>query len=176
MKVLDKEFEVFINEIDILRRVERLAFNISYDFREKEPLLIPILNGSFIFAADLIRRLGINSECSFIKAQSYEALRSKEKIDIRIGLETSIEDRHIIIVEDIVDTGHTMKALLELLKDSGAASISICTLFHKPSAFQYDYPLEYVGFDIPNHFIIGYGLDFDGYGRGFRDVYKLVGD
>ena len=174
MKILDKEFELFLEEKEIQRRVTGMAFDVSFDFKGKDPLLIPILNGSFIFAADLIRRLDITCECTFIKAQSYDALKSKGEVDIKIGLDKQIEGRHIIIVEDIVDTGHTMNRLFQLLDGRGAASISICTLFHKPDSFQYDFPLQYVGFEVPNIFIIGYGLDYNGFGRGFRDVWQVI--
>ena len=174
VKIKDKEFAVSIPEEKILKEVERLAAQISRDLEGKNPLFLGILNGSFMFAADLFRPITIPAEISFVKLASYEGTASTGVIKEVIGLSESISGRTIVVVEDIVDTGCTMQKLLENLGTRSPESIHVCTLLLKPEKLKVDLDVEYVALEIPNDFIVGYGLDYDGYGRNLKDIYTVV--
>ncbi len=174
IKIKGKEFAVSIPEEKILKEVERLAAQISRDLEGKNPLFLGILNGSFMFAADLFRRITIPAEISFVKLASYEGTASTGVIKEVIGLSESISGRTIVVVEDIVDTGCTMQKLLENLGTRSPESIHVCTLLLKPEKLKVDLNVEYVALEIPNDFIVGYGLDYDGYGRNLKDIYTVV--
>lgn len=174
IKIKDREFAVSIPEEIILKEVERLAAQISRDLEGKNPLFLGILNGSFMFAADLFRRITIPAEISFVKLASYEGTASTGVIKEVIGLSESISGRTIVVVEDIVDTGCTMQKLLENLGTRSPESIHVCTLLLKPEKLKVDLNVEYVALEIPNDFIVGYGLDYDGYGRNLKDIYTVV--
>ena len=174
VKIKDKTFETSITEEQIKQRVKELAQQISKDMEGKNPLLIGVLNGSFIFAADLLREITIPCEISFVKLTSYAGTKSTNVIRELIGLDHSLEGRHVVIVEDIVDTGHTMRYTIQKLKDLQATDVRIATLFFKPKSFQYDYPINYKALDIDNEFIVGYGLDYDQHGRNLPDIYKII--
>ena len=174
VKIKDKKFAVSIPEEKILKEVERLAAQISRDLEGKNPLFLGILNGSFMFAADLFRRITIPAEISFVKLASYEGTASTGVIKEVIGLSESISGRTIVVVEDIVDTGCTMQKLLENLGTRSPESIHVCTLLLKPEKLKVDLDVEYVALEIPNDFIVGYGLDYDGYGRNLKDIYTVV--
>lgn len=174
IKIKGKEFAVSIPEEKILKEVERLAAQISRDLEGKNPLFLGILNGSFMFAADLFRRITIPAEISFVKLASYEGTASTGIIKEVIGLSESISGRTIVVVEDIVDTGCTMQKLLENLGTRSPESIHVCTLLLKPEKLKVDLNVEYVALEIPNDFIVGYGLDYDGYGRNLKDIYTVV--
>ena len=174
VKIKDKEFAVSIPEEKILKEVERLAAQISCDLEGKNPLFLGILNGSFMFAADLFRRITIPAEISFVKLASYEGTASTGVIKEVIGLSESISGRTIVVVEDIVDTGCTMQKLLENLGTRSPESIHVCTLLLRPEKLKVDLDVEYVALEIPNDFIVGYGLDYDGYGRNLKDIYTVV--
>lgn len=174
VKIKDKEFALSIPEEKILKEVERLAAQISRDLEGKNPLFLGILNGSFMFAADLFRRITIPAEISFVKLASYEGTASTGVIKEVIGLSESISGRTIVVVEDIVDTGCTMQKLLENLGTRSPESIHVCTLLLKPEKLKVDLDVEYVALEIPNDFIVGYGLDYDGYGRNLKDIYTVV--
>lgn len=174
VKIKDKEFAVSIPEEKILKEVERLAAQISRDLEGKNPLFLGILNGSFMFAADLFRRITIPAEISFVKLASYEGTASTGVIKEVIGLSESISGRTIVVVEDIVDTGCTMQKLLENLGTRSPESIHVCTLLLKPEKLKVDLDVKYVALEIPNDFIVGYGLDYDGYGRNLKDIYTVV--
>ncbi len=174
IKIKGKEFAVSIPEEKILKEVERLAAQISRDLEGKNPLFLGILNGSFMFAADLFRRITIPAEISFVKLASYEGTASTGVIKEVIGLSESISGRTIVVVEDIVDTGCTMQKLLENLGTRSPESIHVCTLLLKPEKLKVDLSVEYVALEIPNDFIVGYGLDYDGYGRNLKDIYTVV--
>jgi hypoxanthine phosphoribosyltransferase len=169
----NKVFVPFIPREQISQRVSALALQISADYAGKRPLLIGILNGSFIFAADLFRDLTIEAEISFIKLASYKGTSSTGHVVTAIGLEEHLNDRHIIIVEDIIDTGKTLSSFLPELLSRHPASVSIATFLTKPSALQYDVKAAYTAFEIENRFVVGYGLDFDGFGRNYPDLYIL---
>lgn len=173
VQVKDKEFEIFISEAQIQERVKEIARQISKDFEGKKPLLVAVLNGSFIFAADLMRNLEISSEITFIRVSSYAGTCSTGNIKEVIGLKEDIENRPVIIVEDIIDSGLTMKELLQTLGAKHPAEIRIATLLVKPGNLKADFHIDYRCFEIPNDFIVGYGLDYDGEGRNLRDIYTI---
>lgn len=174
IQVKDKQFETFLREEQILSEVKRVASEISRDYEGKNPLFLCILNGSFMFAADLLKNVDIPSTVSFVKLSSYQGTESTGQINQMIGLNESIEGRHVVIVEDIVDTGYTMRDILDRLAQENPASVHVCTLLCKPGKLKVDINLKYVAMNIPNDFIVGYGLDYDGYGRNHRDIYKIV--
>ncbi len=172
--ILDKTFETSIAEADILKRVKAVADRINHDFAGKNPLLLAVLNGAFIFAADLVRAITIPCELSFVKLASYQGTTSTGTIKEVIGINEDLTGRHVIIVEDIVDTGRTMKRMMETLGTRQPASISICALLVKPEKLQVPLDIQYCALEIPNDFIVGYGLDYNQQGRGLRDIYSIV--
>ena len=174
IQVRDKSFSLFISEKEILKEVKRIATQINKDYAGKEPVFLAVLNGSFIFASDLMKEVHLPCEISFVKLASYQGVNTTGKIREVIGLNVDLTDRPVIIVEDIVDTGLTMAHMLEVLKQQNPASIDICTLLLKPGKLQVDLNIRYCCLEIPNDFIVGYGLDYDGYGRNTRDIYTLI--
>lgn len=174
LKIKDKGFVVSIPEERILSEVERLADQLNNDMEGKHPLFLCVLNGCFVFAADLFRRITIPAEISFIKLASYEGTASTGSVKELVGLSEDIAGRTVIIVEDIVDTGSTMQKLVADLETRSPESIHICTLLLKPEKLKVPLNVEYVALEIPNDFIVGYGLDYDGYGRNLRDIYTVV--
>ena len=171
---MDKTFETSIPEAVIRQRVKELAQQISRDMEGKNPLLLGVLNGSFIFTADLMREITIPCEVSFVKLASYQGVTSTGKVREVLGINEDLNDRHIIIVEDIVDTGRTMKQMIESLGTRNPASVCICTLFVKPDKLEVNLNIDYAAFSIPNDFIVGYGLDYDQQGRQLKEIYTLV--
>lgn len=174
MKVKDKDFSVSIPEAEILKQVARVAGEINRDYEGKEPVFLAVLNGSFIFAADLIREITLPCEISFVKLASYEGVSTTGNIHEIIGLNTDLTGRHVIILEDIVDTGLTMAHMLETLQKHNPKSIDICSLLVKPDKLQVKLDIRYRCLEIPNDFILGYGLDYDQKGRNTRDIYTVV--
>ncbi|MEM9672762.1 MAG: hypoxanthine phosphoribosyltransferase [Cyclobacteriaceae bacterium] len=174
MRVKDLDFNIYLTQEKIQQELVRLAAAINQDFADKEPIFVAVLNGAFIFMADLARHVTIPSEITFVKIKSYEQLQSTGEHREFIGLEVPIRDRHVIIVEDIVDSGNTIKFLLEKFEEQYPHSISIVTLLFKPDALRHPLDLPYVGFRIPNDFVVGYGLDYDGFGRNLPDIYKIA--
>ena len=174
IKIKNKEFELFIPYNRIQEGISKIACKLNIDYKNKTPIIIGILNGSFVFMGDLVKELDFNCIISFIKVSSYDKTKSTGKITNLIGLTEDIKDKDVIIVEDIVDTGGTINNLKNSLLDKLPKSISVVTLFFKPEAFLYNMPPEYYVFDIPDYFIVGYGLDYDKYGRNLKDVYKLA--
>jgi hypoxanthine phosphoribosyltransferase len=173
IQLRDKCFEIFLKEDIILEEIERVAQQINADLNEKDPLFICILNGAFMFAAELIKRFDSACEVSFIRLNSYEGVNRKEDLKEIQGLTENIENRNVIIVEDIIDTGRTMEYLLNLLKKKKPASIKIATLLFKPNAIRHTIKPDYIAKEIPNDFIVGFGLDYNGHGRNLRDIYKI---
>jgi hypoxanthine phosphoribosyltransferase len=174
IKVHDKSFETYLSDETIQQRVKEIAADINKDYVGKKPLFICILNGSFMFAADLFKQLGIEAELCFIKLASYKGMKSSGKVITSIGLEEDLYDKDVIIVEDIVDTGKTLHRFLPKLVHQQPKSLKIATLLHKSEATEYPLVLDYVGFVIPNKFVVGYGLDYDGLGRNLREIYQLI--
>jgi hypoxanthine phosphoribosyltransferase len=174
VKVHDKSFETYLSENTILQRVKELAEAISKDYAGKRPLFIVILNGSFMFAADIFKYLTLEAELCFIKLASYKGMKSSGKVVTSIGLEEDLFGKDVIILEDIVDTGKTLHNFLPKLIHQQPKSLKIATLLHKPEATEHPLTLDYVGFQIPNKFVVGYGLDYDGLGRNLKEIYQLV--
>lgn len=174
--ILDKTFEVYLTADAIQQRVRELADQISEDYPNTRPLFLSILNGSFLFTADLLRSLRIDPEVSFIKLASYKGMRSTGNITTAIGLEVDLAGRDVIILEDIVDTGNTLFQFLPHLQQLQPRSVRIATLLHKAEATRHPLVLDYVGFTIPNKFVVGYGLDYDGWGRQYGAIYQLASD
>ncbi len=174
VKIKDKTFKTSLPEATILARVKEMAARLSQDMAGKNPLFISVLNGAFMFTADLLREMTIPCEVSFVKLASYQGVTSTGKIREIIGFNETLTDRDIIIVEDIVDTGKTMHRMLETLKLHHPKSIHICALFVKPDKLEEDIQIDYPCFSIPNDFIVGYGLDYDQQGRNLREIYTLV--
>lgn len=171
--VKDKRFRVFLDEKDILQRVKQVAAQISRDFAGDKPLMLAVLNGSFVFAADLMRDMSIPCEITFVRMSSYSGTDSTGKVKELIGLKENIENRSVVIVEDIIDSGLTMKELLSTLEPKKPKQIKIASLLVKPDNLKVDLDINYRCFDIPNDFIVGYGLDYDGEGRNLRDIYVV---
>ena len=174
VQIKDKRFKTFISEDEIHQRVKAVADRINHDMEGKKPLLLAVLNGSFVFAADLMRHITIPCEISFVKLASYEGTVSTGKVVEVMGLNEDITGRDVIIVEDIVDTGKTMERMLDTLGTRNPNSLHICTLLLKPEKLKIPLNIEYAAMEIPNDFIVGYGLDYDQEGRNLRDIYTLV--
>ena len=174
VKVLDKEFGLYIPQEKIEANIQNVADQINRDMDGMNPLFLVVLNGAFMFASELFKRLTIPCEISFVKLTSYSGTESTSVVRELIGLDHSLDGRHVVIVEDIVDTGHTMRYTMQKLRDLKAADVRIATLFFKPDSFQYTYPIDYKGMDIGNEFIVGYGLDYDQHGRNYPDIYKII--
>ena len=174
IQVKDREFEVFLKEEDIQKEIKRVASEINRDYKDKEPLFLCVLNGSFMFAADLLKDDNVPCNVSFVKEASYVGTDTSGKVKELMGLQEDVSGRHVIIVEDIVDTGYTMRDVLESLAEKNAASVNVCALLCKPDKLKVDINLKYLAMNIPNGFIVGYGLDYDGFGRNSRDIYKIV--
>jgi len=174
IKLHDKSFGTYLSENAIQEKVKEIATNINQDYKDKKPLFIAILNGSFMFAADLFKYLDINAEICFIKLASYKGMKSSGHIITAIGLDQDLYDRDVIIIEDIVDTGKTLNEFLPKLHHQQPKSFKIAALLHKPEATQYPLTIDYLGFSIPNKFVVGYGLDYDGLGRNFKEIYQLT--
>jgi hypoxanthine phosphoribosyltransferase len=173
ISLFGKTFVPFIEQEKIAARIKELGAELNKDYAGEEPLLIAVLNGSFIFAADLFRTLEINASISFVKLASYKGTTSTGNVITAIGLEENLKDRHVILVEDIIDTGKTLSAFLPEIKQRGPASVKIATFLTKPDALKYDVKADYTAFEIENKFVLGYGLDYDGYGRNLPDLYIL---
>ncbi len=176
IKIKDKEFSISIPEEKILEHVQRVADEINRDLEGKNPLFLSVLNGSFMFTADLMKRINIPCEISFIKLASYEGMASSGTIKEVIGINEDLADRTVVIVEDIVDTGFTMERLLEQVGTRNPKEIHIASLLVKPDKLKVDLDIKYVAMSIPNDFIVGYGLDYDGFGRNYKDIYTVVED
>ena len=174
IQVKDKIFAPFLKEKDIQREIVRVASEINRDYEGKEPLFLCILNGSFMFAADLLKNITVPCNVSFVKVASYQGTDTTGKVKELMGLQESVEGRDVIIIEDIVDTGFTMRDILDSLSQKNAASIQVCALLCKPDKLKVNINLKYLAMNIPNGFIVGYGLDYDGFGRNSRDIYKIV--
>lgn len=174
IRVHDKQFEPYISASDISGRIKEVAGQLNRDYEGKKPLFVAILNGSFMFASDLFKQLSIEAEICFIKLASYKGTKSTGHVITAIGLDIDIIGRDVVIIEDIVDTGKTLSEFLPQLQHQQPASMKIVALLHKPEATVYPIKIDYLGFSIPNKFVVGYGLDYDGIGRNMKEIYKLV--
>jgi hypoxanthine phosphoribosyltransferase len=169
----DRKFEIFLSESAVLDAINDIAIPLKAELCNKEPLFVVVLKGAFMFASDLIRKFDFPCEIAFIRLKSYQGLNRNEKIKEMQGLDCDITNRHVVIIEDIVDTGHTMAYLSAKIKEKKPASIKIVTLLFKPQAFQMDVKPDFSAISIPDDFIVGYGLDYDGLGRNLRNIYKI---
>lgn len=169
-----EEFEPFISEAELAQAIERVAHEITRKYDGKRPLFLGVLNGAFFFAAELLKRLPIECEISFVKVASYHGTRSTGTVSQLIGLNEKIEGRHVVVLEDIVDTGHTIRHIMDILAERHPASVAVATLLFKPDAYTQDVPIEYVAMPIPNAFVVGSGLDHDGLGRNLTGIYRIV--
>jgi hypoxanthine phosphoribosyltransferase len=175
INVHDKSFEIYLSEETIQARIRELAAAINKDYAGKRPLFIAILNGSFMFASDLFKHLAIEAELCFIKLASYKGMKSSGNVVTSIGLEDDLFGKEVIIVEDIVDTGKTLHNFLPKLIHQQPKSLRIVTLLHKAEATEFPLQIDYTGFTIPNKFVVGYGLDYDGLGRNLKEIYQVAG-
>ena len=173
VRILDKDFELFIEADTIQESIKRLAITINEDLKDKCPIFVAILNGSFMFAGDLMKYVTISSEITFVRIASYQGVNSTNKIKEIMGLKENIKDRTVVILEDIVDTGHTIEALIKQFEKHSPKEIKVATLLFKPKALVKDVKPDYVALEIPNDFIVGFGLDYDGFGRNLKDIYKI---
>lgn len=176
IEIEDKKFETLIKETEIRAAIDIVAARLNLELDGKKPLFVCVLNGAFMFAADLMRRLTIDCQISFMKVASYEGTNSSGRVKQLIGLNEEVKGRTVVLIEDIVDTGETMVMLTKQLKDLGAADVRIATLLFKPESCRKDITPNYIGINIPKDFIVGYGLDYNGYGRNLTDIYTLVKD
>ncbi len=173
IQIKDKTFETYLTEVQIKQRIEELGVQIAADFEGEELVVLGVLNGSFVVMADLVRTIPLPLSCEFIKISSYSGMESTGKVMEVIGIPASIEGKNVLVVEDIVDTGNSMAYLKKKLESLHPKRIAIATLLFKKEAFLFNYPLDYVGFEIPNKFVVGFGLDYDGEGRNYPDIYQL---
>ena len=176
IQVKDKKFVPYLTAAQIQEQVKRLGAELNRDYEGMCPLFIAILNGSFMFASDLFKELTIEAEICFIKLASYKGTKSTGQVITSIGLDESLKNRHVVIVEDIVDTGKTLHEFLPQLADQQPASLKIASLLHKPDALAYPVKIDYLGFNVPDKFLLGYGLDYDGLARNLKEIYRLIED
>ena len=174
IKVRDKMFRIYMKEDEIRQIVRQTAANVSNDLRDKNPLLVGTLTGAYIFMADLVRELDFDPESCFVKYTSYQGMKSTGKVQAVIPFPEKCRGRHVVIVEDIVDTGITMEAMLDELRKLEPAGIYIVSFLFKPDAFKKNFKIDYIGKSVPNDFIIGYGLDYDDFGRSFKNIYSVI--
>jgi hypoxanthine phosphoribosyltransferase len=171
--IKDKTFETYLSEAQLEQRIKELGAQICADFEGEELVVLGVLNGSFVFLADLVRAIPLPLSCEFIKISSYSGMESTGKVTEVIGIPPSLSGKNVVIVEDIVDTGKSMAYLLDQLATFHPKRVAIATLLFKKEAFTFNYPLDYVGFEIPNKFVVGFGLDYDGAGRNYPEIYQL---
>ena len=176
INILDKSFVPFISEATISNKIKQLAAELNKDYEGKKPLFVAILNGSFMFASDLFKELSIEAEICFIKLASYKGTQSTGHVITSIGLDANITGRHVIIIEDIIDTGKTMHEFLPQIHNQQPASLKVAVLLHKPEVTVHKVDIDYCCFAIPNKFVVGYGLDYDGFGRNIKEIYQLHED
>jgi hypoxanthine phosphoribosyltransferase len=172
-QILEKSFKPYLTSSEIGIAIQKIADQINLDYQDKNPLFIAILNGSFIFASDLFKKIDIPAEISFIKLASYQGTKSTGNVITAIGLETDLFDRHVVVLEDIIDTGKTLSAFLPQLQHQQPKSLKVCTLLHKKEATKYQITIDYLGFEIPDLFVVGYGLDYNGYGRNLDQIMQI---
>lgn len=172
-QILDKSFKPYLTSTDLDAAIQKMADQLNNDYQDKNPLFIAILNGSFIFAADLFKKITIPAEISFIKLASYKGTKSTGNVVTAIGLETDLYDRHVVVLEDIIDTGKTLSEFLPQLSHQQPKSLKVCTLLHKKEATKYQIKIDYLGFEIPDLFVVGYGLDYNGFGRNLDQIMQI---
>ena len=173
VKIHDKKFSESISNQDIQSAVEKIALKLNKDLENKDVIFIAVLNGAFMFAADLMKHIDLNCRITFLKLASYDGTEQSGTINQLIGLNETIKDKTVVIIEDIVDSGDTLNMLLNLLDSHQPSEVKLVSLLFKPDSFKYQFPLDYIGFHIPNKFVVGYGLDYDGFGRNLDRIYSI---
>ncbi|MGZ5242703.1 MAG: hypoxanthine phosphoribosyltransferase [Bacteroidia bacterium] len=171
--VIDKDFDRYISSAQILERIKIMAGQMHNALADKNPVFLCVLNGAFFFAADLLKEIDFPCEISFVKVSSYSGMQSTGQSKTLIGLDENLKNRHVVILEDIIDTGFTMLQITQLLNNSGAESVSVATLILKPTALKHHVKIDYTGFEVPDEFLVGYGLDYDKQGRNYKHIYKI---
>ncbi|RFC54477.1 hypoxanthine phosphoribosyltransferase [Brumimicrobium aurantiacum] len=174
MQIEDKKFELYLSEERIQESIKEVANRINEDYKGEKIIFVGVLNGAFMFAADLMKNIALDCEISFVKVSSYKGTSSTGQVHELIGLSTDIKDKHVVILEDIVDSGLTLSKLYSMIDHNSPTSVEVATLLYKPDAFKGKYPPKYVGIEIPNKFIVGYGLDYLEQGRNTRDIYQIT--
>lgn len=174
MQIKDKKFEIYLSEKEIQESIQEVAKKINTEYKGEEIVFVGVLNGAFMFAADLLKDIELECEISFVKVTSYKGTSSTGKVHELIGLNTDIKNKHVVILEDIVDSGLTLSKLYSMIDHNAPKSVEVATLLYKPEAFKGKYPPKYVGIEIPNKFIVGYGLDYLELGRNSRNIYKIT--
>jgi len=172
IKLHDLEFEPFISEEEIINSIKNISEELNRDYEGKKPVFLAVLNGSFMFASEVVKRFKGDCEISFVKLGSYEGTETSGNVKTLLGLNQDLKGRYVILLEDIVDTGNTLAEIDKILKEAKVENYKIATLFYKPEAYKKSIPVNYVGMEIPNKFIVGFGLDYDGLGRNLTQVYK----
>ncbi|MFT4526575.1 MAG: hypoxanthine phosphoribosyltransferase [Granulosicoccus sp.] len=173
IRLHDKEFEPYLSEDEIAAAIIQLAVTLNADYVGKNPLFVVVLNGAFVFASKIFIEMKMDCQVAFLRVSSYRGTESTGNVVEKMGLDVDLNGRHVVILEDIVDTGNTMERLRVDLKTGGAASVKICTMLFKPDAFKKDYPVEYIGLEIPDRFVVGLGLDYNELGRNIPSIYQL---
>ena len=173
LHIHDKDFIPYLSQAEIEEAIKKLGIQLSAEYEGKFPLFIPILNGAFMFAAELFKHVTIPCEICFIKLASYKGTTSAGHVITSIGLDTDVKDKHVIILEDILDTGKTLNLFLPQIKNQQPKSLKVAAMLHKPDAKKFDVPLDYNCFKISNKFVVGFGLDYDGFGRNLPAIYQL---
>lgn len=173
IQILDKQFTPYLSETQISERINCIAEEMAHEYAGKNPVFVAVLSGSFMFASDLFKAIRFNAEICFIKLASYKGTKSSGQVVSVIGLDMLLKNRHVIILEDIVDTGRTLSHFLPELESQQPASLKLCALLHKPEATVFPIDIDYLGFSIPDKFVVGYGLDYDGYGRNLPAIFQL---
>jgi hypoxanthine phosphoribosyltransferase len=173
IRLHDKEFEPYLSEEDIAGAISQLAVRLNADYAGKQPLFVVVLNGAFVFASKIFTEMKMDCQVAFLRVSSYRGTESTGNVEEKMGLDVDLNGRHVVILEDIVDTGNTMERLRVDLKTGGAESVKICTMLFKPDAFKKDYPVEYIGLNIPDKFVVGLGLDYNELGRNIPCIYQL---
>ena len=176
LKLYDKTFEIFIRNEEIVPEIKSLAKELNEEYAGKDVVFVAVLNGAFMFAADLMKEVSLPSEITFVKVRSYAGMNSSGRVDEVIGIMSPLKDKHVVIIEDIVDTGITMEKLFTLINAEKPASVKIATLLYKPEAFKGKHTPNFIGFSIPDKFVVGYGLDYNELGRNTKHIYQLKGD
>ncbi len=172
--ILDKRFKHYITYEKIKKSLNRIAGKINAEFAGKKPVFLIVLNGAFMFASDLLKLITIECEVSFIRLSSYQGMQTTHVVKEVFGIDNDLKGKEVIMVEDIIDTGITMEHILHLISEQGANNIKIATLLFKEGKFEKNYPIDYIGFTIPNDFVVGYGLDYNGFGRNLKDIYSVI--
>ncbi|MCB0380486.1 MAG: hypoxanthine phosphoribosyltransferase [Flavobacteriales bacterium] len=173
IKIKDLSFKPYISEQELQQLIKNVAQKINHEYKGKSPLFLGVLNGSFMFMGDLMKSIDLECSVSFVKLASYEGTESKGTVNQLIGLNESLDGKDVIIVEDIVDTGNTLEKLYQIIEERNPKSLKIATLLYKPEAYKKDFNIDFVAKEIPNNFVVGYGLDYDGYGRNLSSIYVL---